>query len=41
MTPKPPYYAVIFTSRRATEENDLYGSTSEDVSPSRQNSRDI
>src|SRR5271169_2640661 len=31
MSPKPPYYAVIFTSRRTTEENDLYGSTSEDM----------
>src|SRR5271170_1612540 len=29
MSPKPPYYAVIFTSRRTAVEDDLYTTTAD------------
>jgi heme-degrading monooxygenase HmoA len=31
MYPNPPYYAVIFSSIRTTEADDLYASTAEDI----------
>ena len=31
MSPKTPYYAVIFTARRTTEEDELYESTGKNI----------